>query len=114
MAEIRNNESAGKGAKAFVGVMMGIGGVIGLWAGIAIFAGLAQSNWQIGELVRQYMVAAGLMKEFETWVDFYTYIKGVEYIIIVAFLGLFPLLFKYLNLSSAQVDLSKEQSPVAG
>ncbi len=32
-----------------------------------------------------------------TLVDFYQYIKGVEYLICVAFFIAFPMFFKYLN-----------------
>jgi len=32
-----------------------------------------------------------------TLVDFYQYIKGVEYLICVAFFVAFPLFYKYLN-----------------
>jgi hypothetical protein len=37
------------------------------------------------------------MQEFHTMSDFYTHIKGVEYIIAVMFLGAFPAFYAYLN-----------------
>jgi hypothetical protein len=37
------------------------------------------------------------MQEFHTLSDFYTHIKGVEYIIAVMFLGAFPAFYSYLN-----------------
>jgi hypothetical protein len=40
-----------------------------------------------------------------TLVDFYQYIKGVEYLICVAFFIGFPMFFRYLNEKSG--DLSK-------
>ena len=46
-------------------------------------------------MLRQYMVATGALAEQETLVDYYTHIKGAEYIIAVAFLGLFPVFYKY-------------------
>lgn len=60
-------------------------------------SGLAQVNWQVSELLRQYLIAVGLIQEFHTLSDFYTHIKGVEYIIAVMFLGAFPAFFSYLN-----------------
>lgn len=39
----------------------------------------------------------GEVKEVVTMVDFYTYIKGVEYLICVAFFVGFPILFRYIN-----------------
>jgi hypothetical protein len=38
-----------------------------------------------------------LIQEFHTLSDFYTHIKGVEYIIAVMFLGAFPAFYAYLN-----------------
>lgn len=76
-----------------------VGLVVGLWSVSAVVAGLAQVNWQLGELLRQYMTAVGMIQEFHTFVDFYTHIKGIEYIICLAFLVSFPAFFKMLNKS---------------
>jgi hypothetical protein len=95
------NES--RGSKIAIGVMVGIGGAIGLWATVAVAFALASVNWQFSELMRQYMVAIGMMKEHQTWVEFYTHIKGVEYIICAAFLVMFPAFFKYVNRSKVLV-----------
>jgi len=43
------------------------------------------------------LIAVGLMQEFHTLSDFYTHIKGVEYIIAVMFLGAFPAFYAYMN-----------------
>ncbi len=66
-----------------------LGSLITIWSSAAILSGLAQVNWQVSELLRQYLIAVGLMQEFHTLTDFYTHIKGVEYIIAVLFLGTF-------------------------
>ena len=58
-----------------------LGSLITIWSSAAILSGLSQVNWQVSELLRQYLVAVGLMQEFHTMSDFYTHIKGVEYII---------------------------------
>jgi hypothetical protein len=73
------------------------GTVISIWSVAAFLSGLAQVNWQLSELLRQYLIAVGLMQEFHTLSDFYTHIKGIEYIIAVMFLGAFPAFYTYLN-----------------
>ncbi len=39
----------------------------------------------------------GIVKEVYTVVDFYTYIKGVEYLICLAFFCSFPMFFRYIS-----------------
>ena len=79
------------------------GTVISIWSAAAILSGLAQVNWQVSELLRQYLVAVGLLQEFHTLSDFYTHIKGVEYIIAVLFLGAFPVFYTYINRTKGEV-----------
>lgn len=86
-----------RGAQFMVAVFAIVGSVIGIWACAVLIAGLHQSNWQISELLRQYMVATGMIKTFNTMVDFYSHIKGIEYIICVAFFVVFPLFYRYVN-----------------
>jgi hypothetical protein len=74
-----------------------LGSLMTIWSSAAILSGLSQVNWQVSELLRQYLIAVGLMQEFHTLSDFYTHIKGVEYIIAVMFLGAFPAFYAYLN-----------------
>jgi hypothetical protein len=74
-----------------------LGSLITIWSSAAVLSGLAQVNWQVSELLRQYLITVGLMQEFHTMSDFYTHIKGVEYIIAVMFLGAFPAFYAYLN-----------------
>ncbi len=74
-----------------------LGSLMLIWSSATILSGLAQVNWQTSELLRQYLIAVGLMQEFHTLSDFYTHIKGVEYIIAVMFLGAFPAFYTYLN-----------------
>ncbi len=85
------------GAKRAVRAMLIVAGLIGVWVCAAVAFALAQVEWQVGELFRQYLVSIGLVQDFETLVDFYTHIKGIEYLICLAFLGTFPAFFKYLN-----------------
>jgi hypothetical protein len=79
------------------------GTVISIWSVAAFLSGLAQVNWQVSELLRQYFIAVGLLQEFHTLSDFYTHIKGVEYIIAVLFLCAFPVFYTYLNHSKERV-----------
>lgn len=89
--------TSSRGTAVALKVMLGAAGVIGLWVATAMTFALAKADWQISEMARQYLVSVGLIQDFETLVDFYTHIKGVEYIICLAFLGSFPAYFKYLN-----------------
>ena len=70
---------------------------IGCWALVALMAGLKQTNWQLTELLRQYLIATGIVKPSHTLVDFYSHMKGIEYLICVAFFVAFPLFYKYVN-----------------
>jgi hypothetical protein len=79
------------------------GTIISIWSVAAFLSGLAQVNWQISELLRQYLIAVGLLQEFHTLSDFYTHIKGVEYIIAVLFLSAFPAFYIYLNRSKEKI-----------
>ena len=80
-----------------------IGTTAGMWSVAAVLSGLAQVDWQVSELVRQYLVAIGVIQEFHTLVDFYTHIKGVEYIVCIIFLGCFPAFYTYINRSKERM-----------
>ena len=80
-----------------------LGSLISIWSSAAILSGLAQVDWQASELLRQYLISVGLMQEFHTLSDFYTHIKGIEYIIAVMFLGVFPVFYSYLNKPSKEM-----------
>ena len=80
-----------------------LGSLLTIWSTAAVLSGLAQVNWQVSELLRQYLIAVGLMQEFHTLSDFYTHIKGVEYIIAVMFLSAFPIFYAYLNKPKKEV-----------
>lgn len=86
-----------KSGNALLTGMMFAGIAAGVWSLSALMMGLSGTGWHVGELVRQYMVAVGMIGEQQTLVNYYTHIKGVEYIIAVAFLGAFPLFFRLLD-----------------
>ena len=73
------------------------GTMVGVWALVSLLAGLKQANWQPAELLRQYLIATGIVKPSHTFVDFYTHIKGIEYLICIGFFVVFPLFYKYVN-----------------
>ncbi len=85
----QNNSMAGK-------IVLGFGAIIGLWATAALIGGLSQAG-SMTELVRQYMVATGMITPLHTLVDYYTHIKGIEYLICVAFFVAFPVFYNYVN-----------------
>ena len=48
--------------------------------------------------------AVGYTKSIHTLVDFYQYIKAVEYLICLAFFVSFPMFYRYLNKSQAVTE----------
>ena len=62
MAENKNKVAA----KA----VLGFGALVGLWATAALVGGLSQAG-SVSELVRQYMVATGMVTPLHTLVDYY-------------------------------------------
>jgi hypothetical protein len=94
-------------SKRVTAIMVGFGTLVVLWVAAAFVGALHQVNWQFGELARQYMLATGMMKPLHTLVDFYSHIKGIEYLICVAFFVAFPVFFKYVNKEKRTVSVSK-------
>ncbi len=93
-----------RASRTIVHISLFVGSAIGIWSVAAFLSALAQVNWQFSQLLGQYLVAIGVVQEFHTFVDFYTHIKGVEYIIAVMFLGLFPVFYKYLNTATSSTE----------
>lgn len=83
--------------KALTYSMVAVGGIFGLWAFAAMIGGLHRVNWQVTELIRHYLVATGMIRPLHTLVDFYSHIKGIEYLICVAFFVAFPMFYKYVE-----------------
>jgi len=88
----------------FFAALLASGAVIGVWSVVVFMAGLKQANWQITELLRQYLIATGIVKPAHNLVDFYSHIKGIEYLICVAFFVMFPLFYRYLNKDVRKVE----------
>jgi hypothetical protein len=51
------------------------------------------------------MVATGMVTPLHTLVDYYTHIKGIEYLICVAFFVAFPAFYIYVNKEKKQVKV---------
>ncbi len=98
--------SATKTSKGVSIAILGLASLIVLWVCAAFVGALHQANWQVSELARQYMVATGMIKPMHTLVDFYTHIKGIEYLICVAFFVAFPIFFKYVNKEKKTVTVT--------
>lgn len=88
-------------------IMLAFATLVVLWVTAAFVGALHQANWQVGELARQYMLATGMMKQLHTLVDYYSHIKGIEYLICVAFFVAFPIFFKYVNQEKRPVTVHK-------
>jgi len=78
-------------------VFMYLGAAVGVWSGAAFISALGHADWQVSQVLGQYLVAIGVVREFNTAVDFYTHIKGIEYVICAAFFVAFPFFYRYLN-----------------
>jgi ABC-type bacteriocin/lantibiotic exporter with double-glycine peptidase domain len=83
--------------KVITGLFFSFGITVMLWVTAAMMSALHTTGWSLGELVYQYMQATGMIKPMHTLVDFYTHIKGIEYLICVAFFVAFPVFVKYIN-----------------
>jgi len=88
-------------------IILGVGILMCLWVVASLISGLAASGWSVGEMAGQYMTAIGMIKPLHTLVDYYTHIKGIEYLICVAFFVAFPVFFKYVNKSPKEATASK-------
>lgn len=56
----------------------------------------------------QLFTSMGEVKEVFTLVDYYQYIKGVEYLICLAFFVGFPMFYRYLNSDDTKSSLTKD------
>lgn len=88
-------------------LILAVGSLMCLWVGAALVSALSSVGWSVSTLAGQYMTAIGMVKPLHTLVDYYTHIKGIEYLICVAFFVAFPVFFKYVNKSPAEVEASK-------
>ena len=88
-------------------IILAAGSLMCLWVAAAFTSALSSVGWSVSELAGQYMAAIGMVKPLHTLVDYYTHIKGIEYLICVAFFVAFPVFFKYVNKAPAKVTAAK-------
>lgn len=55
----------------------------------------------MNEMLQSFFQSIGEVKTVVTLVDYYQYIKGVEYLICVAFFISFPMFYRYIHHTSA-------------
>ena len=58
----------------------------------------------MNDLLNQVAGSVGEVKQLYTMVDFYSYIKTLEYLICVGFFVGFPAFFKYINKSDQEIE----------
>ncbi len=59
--------------------------------------------------MKELLTSIGEFKSVYTLVDFYQYIKGVEYLICIAFFIAFPLFYKYIHSSEASGEKEEKE-----
>lgn len=58
----------------------------------------------MSEMLQKLFGSVGEVSEVVTLVDFYQYIKGVEYLICIGFFILFPMYYRYIHNNSKTPD----------
>ncbi len=86
-----------KSIKSTLRVLLAAGSLFVGWELICLLMGLKSVGWCPIELTRQLMTAMGLFPVIHTLVDYYTHIKGVEYVICIGFFVMFPSFYRYIN-----------------
>ncbi|HEB50864.1 MAG TPA: hypothetical protein ENI89_09670 [Desulfobulbus sp.] len=77
---------------------------IGIWAVAALTVSLYQAEWSVSMLAHQYLEATGMTAPVHTLVDYYSHIKGMEYLLCALFFIAFPLFHSYLNRKTEKVS----------
>ena len=88
-------------------IFFATGSIICVWVGASVISALSHLGWSVSELARQYMIATGMIKPLYTLVDYYTHIKGIEYLICVAFFVAFPAFYQYVNKEQKECPVIK-------
>ncbi|MDT8335625.1 MAG: hypothetical protein RQ753_07995 [Desulfurivibrionaceae bacterium] len=59
---------------------------------IMLLGFIFQAEW-----ARDFMIGVGMIKPMHTQVDYYSYVKGIEYLICFYFFLIFPVFFMFVN-----------------
>ncbi len=84
MKQVVNNQ---KGLISFILMVQ-----ITLAFGMMLFGFIFQAEW-----AKNFMVGVGMIKPMHTQVDYYTYIKGIEYLMCVYYFMTFPVFYMFLS-----------------
>ncbi len=87
-------------------VVLGLGALMVLWATVALIGETSQAG-SISELVRQYMVATSMITPLQTLVDCATHIKGIDYLLWVAFIVAIPTFYSRVNTDRTRAAANK-------
>lgn len=88
-------------------IILATGSIICLWVAATLVSAMSSVGWSVSTLAGQYMSAIGMVKPLHTLVDYYTHIKGIEYLICVAFFVAFPVFFSYVDKAPKAVTAKK-------
>jgi hypothetical protein len=59
---------------------------------IMLFGFIFQAEW-----AKEFMIGVGMIKPMHTQVDYYTYVKGIEYLLCFYYFLIFPVFFMFVN-----------------
>jgi hypothetical protein len=59
---------------------------------IMLLGFIFQAEW-----ARDFMIGVGMIRPMHTQVDYYSYVKGIEYLICFYFFLIFPVFFMFVN-----------------
>lgn len=59
---------------------------------IMLFGFIFQAEW-----AKNFMIGVGMIKPMHTQVDYYSYVKGIEYLLCVYYFLIFPVFYMFVN-----------------
>ena len=65
---------------------------ISIAVGMMMLGFIFQAEW-----AKNFMIGVGMIKPMHNQVDYYTYIKGIEYLLCVYYFMVFPVFFIFVN-----------------
>ncbi len=65
---------------------------ISIAVGMMLLGFIFQAEW-----AKNFMIGVGMIKPMHNQVDYYTYIKGIEYLLCVYYFMVFPVFYIFVN-----------------